>query len=628
MRRCPLFCLLIPLLGMCAHAEPPVRTRAMDTNTFELVEDGQAVDGQHVQGTVPPRRLRLAILPDRTTGRDWGLPYLDTAIDDLARLRPDAVFCVGDLIQGYTRDPEQWDREAAAYLDIVNRLNSTFYPTAGNHDVISGRRDPNDRTFVDRYRRTFGPLHYSVELEGATMVVLFSDESLDDRNVIFSDAQLTWLEDVLEDAAERPGPIVLLMHRPLWRYGKVNWDSRVHPLLVKHGVDAVLAGHFHALHREPDRDGVQYHLLGVCGGSIDQHPLTGQLHHLTMLDLGPDDELSIFHLPVGVTLPDDFVLRADQDRAYKLKKDWKNAEIRGVLEDPVHGPVDASAELILRNPLDRTVRFEIAPATPVDWWSVPGRPFIARTPKDIRNTATTDYESPFMLKAAKDPIELEPGGSRTLPLGFTANTTPHPPRPPQLMITATFRDDKGRDVPVRLHRRVPIDRHASRNDSRTRWPISAWRHSVYEVGEEDSTVRLELNGPEAHLELDLVDNLLCAEPLADPDRIRSRNNPPGDLVRITTRSGVERREFLLEPAIRNGILFEVTDGDTLLRHTEGWRGEESDNGTSRLQIRLPGVKPAALEGLQVDIADNDQTFHTQWRRLAPSGDWLRITSGT
>ena len=89
------------------------------------------------------------------------------------------------------------------------------------------------------------------------------------------DEQLAWLASALERAKERGVAIIALMHRPLWRYRQVEWETRVQPLLERAGVDAVIAGHFHSMQRVPDVGGVQYHILGTCGGMIDQPPLAG-----------------------------------------------------------------------------------------------------------------------------------------------------------------------------------------------------------------------------------------------------------------------------------------------------------------------------------------------------------------
>ena len=625
-----LTCVLLTML-VTLHQDPPTRTKAMDDGLFALDADGAAVDGQVVKGNSPPKKVRIAILPDRSTGKPWGIPYLETAVEDLKRLNPDAVFCVGDLIQGYTSDPKQWDREADEYIEIVSRLKSDFYPTAGNHDVISGRRDPSDRTFIDRYHTRFGPVHYAVEIDEATIIILFSDEMLDDRNVQFSETQRTWLQGILEDAHARGGPIAILMHRPLWRYSQVDWDNRVHPLLVKHGVDLVIAGHFHALHKEPDRDGIEYHLLGVCGGSIDQHPLTGQFHHISMVELGPGDTATVMHMPVGVTLPDNFVSRTDQDRAYSLKRSYNNASISGSLNDPLNGPVDSTVELTLQNPLSIPITAQIEPARSISHWDVPGLPFTAATPADIENDSTTHFDTPFTLDPVED-VSLQPGEKKTIPLTFTALQTEQPPGPPQILITTTFTDEKSRSVPVFLHRRIPITRSVRNDLPETEYPISAWKHSVYEEPEAESILRIDFTGPTANLQLRLEDDQLCgwAEDVSESAQIARRMNPSADLIRILVAGSFSggQKEFLITPTSNDGTILEIDKNGSLDSKSQGaWMTLDEGAGFKILEITLPNLDPREITAIQVEIADNDLTFHTQWRRLAPSGKMLQIIGG-
>ena len=622
-----LTCVLLATM-VSLYQEPPTRTKAMEDGLFELDANGAAINGQIVQGASPPKKVRIAILPDRSTGKPWGIPYLERAVEDLQRLNPDAVFCVGDLIQGYTSDPAQWDREADEYIEIVSRLKSDFYPTAGNHDVISGRRDPSDRTFIDRYHTRFGPVHYAVEIDDATIIILFSDEMLDDRNVQFSDTQRNWLQGILEDAQSRGGPIAILMHRPLWRYSNVDWDNRVHPLLVKHGVDLVIAGHFHSLHKEPDRDGIEYHLLGVCGGAIDQHPLTGQFHHISMIELGPGDTAAVMHMPVGVTLPDNFVSRTDQDRAYSLKRSYRNASVSGSLDDPLNGPTDSTVELTVKNPLSIPISVQIEPARRVSHWDVPGFPFTAATPADIQNDSTTHFDTPFTLHPVEDLI-LEAGEEKIIPLTFTSQHTAQPPGPPQILITTTFTDEKGRAVPVFLHRRIPIARAIRTDLQETEYPISAWKHSVYDEHESESLLRINLNGPTAELHLRLMDDHVCdwADDISETTQIARRMNPTADLIRILvtgTFSELEK-EFLITPASNDGMILEIDKNGSLDSKSQGaWKTLDEGSEFKTLKISLPNLDPSEITGIQMEIADNDLTFHTQWRRLAPSGKMLQI----
>ena len=606
------------------------RNRVLEAGRFELDDAGRARDGQLVDGSADRDRTLLAILPDRTTGDDRGLDRLERAVQDLALLRPDAVFCVGDLVQGYKRDLADYDREVDDFLRIIDPLDADFWPTAGNHDVISGDRDESDERFADRYRARFGPLHYAVRLDHGTVVVLFSDENLDGGDVDISDAQIQWLAGVLA-AADRDEPIVLLMHRPLWRQRGVNWNDRVHPLLVEHGVDAVIAGHFHALHRDADRDGIEYHLLGVCGGGIDQHPLTGQFDHLTLLDLGPGDDVHLRHLPVGVVLPDDFVLRVDQDRAYALKRRADVVSVDGSVADPWRGVVDGEIRIGIRNPIDRPVTFSFTPAGPAEPWLVEGHEFLSRTPVRFENRVLTDLETPFTIDLP-DSITLDPGERRTFEVSVTAPQVDAPALPPQFQVTATFTDDQARRVPLRLPRRIPIDRRdPDVGDGHPRWPVTGWAHSVYETIEPLGflTTSTDADSGEVVIELEIADDRFADDDAPPETTVGARRNPHGDLVVITVGTTGGPRSFLFEPADPDR-LFEFDANGGIV---EGWTaavrridsGEDVPDPMRRTyRIRLPEVRPEVLKGVQVEVADNDRAYHTQWRRLAPRGRMLEF----
>lgn len=612
-------------------AEPPfTRTRALDDGRFAIDESGRGVDGQVVTAPRNPTRSTIAILPDRTTGEDWGLPHLARAVADLNLLRPDAVFCVGDLVQGYTRDVDTWDREVDDYLRIVGGLDADFWPTAGNHDVISGDRDAGDRRFADRYRERFGPLHYAVRLEHGTVVVLFSDESLDGDDVTFSDDQLAWLEGVIADAAD-DRPVVLLMHRPLWRYRGIGWFERVHPMLVEHGVDAVIAGHFHALQRDDDRDGIQYHLLGVCGGAIDQHPLTGQFNHLSLLDLGPGDTVHVRHLPTGVVLADDFVTRADQDRGYRLKSNGRVVRIEGTLPDPRHAPVDTTIEVVVRNPIDRPLLVSVEPASAPTPWLVPGYTFLARTLADIANPATTDLDTPFQISPI-DAIEVAPGETRRVPLTVRSAQTDGPPPPPEIRVTASFVDDHDRRVPIVLPRRIMVDRSDDDlSDGLPAWPIAAWAHSVYEEVEPLGSIRTSAHDGRLVIDLRFHDDRLADDDTDLAGTISGRRNPHGDLVAIEITSDEDVRRFLFEPADGmpgNPRLLVLDDEGELVEIVEDavLRGPSTRSQPPRhgFRIEIPTLDVVSIRGLQVEVADNDRTYHTQWRRIAPRGSKIRV----
>jgi hypothetical protein len=478
-------------------------------------------------------------------------------------------------------------------------------------------------------------LHYAVELEHGTIIVLFSDENLDGGDVDISERQVEWLESVLR-SADQERPIVLLMHRPLWRYEKAQWATRVHPMLVDHGVDAVLAGHFHSLHRDEDQDGVEYHLLGVCGGAIDQHPLTGQFNHLTLLDLGPGDDIHVRHLPSGVVLPDDFILREDQDRAHRLKA-GRTVRVDGRLDDPLNGSTENTVELEVSNPIDVPITVHVDAARSPQPWLVDGHAFVARTETDIANPSTTDLETPFRL-ATVEPLEILPGATAIIPLRFTSERTPTPPPPPEIRVRLEFKDSQDRLVPLRLPRRIPITRtDPTPADGVPSWPVAAWSHSVYEEREPLGSVTTGISGEGSRsrlvIELSIHDDLIADDGLPIDATITSRRNPHGDLVVIELQTENGDRSYLFEPALPDGRDGTPSTGDLISYDGEELTGVHAgaitvrrprDPGLHQFRIEIPELDPRSIRGLQIRVGDNDRTYHTQWRTLVPSRDHLDL----
>ena len=572
---------------------------------FTDAPDGGAREGQVVQSPAPKRDLRIAILPDRTTGRDWGLPYLDAAVEDLNRLKPDAVFCVGDLIQGYTRRPEVWQSQMNAYLKRVKALDMPWYPTAGNHDVIAGTRDPGDRRFAELYRREVGPLWYAVDLDRLTAIIVYSDENLDDRSIQLGDEQFTWLKGQLERAKARGVPSILLMHRPLWRYREVGWDERVHPLLAPAGTVAVIAGHFHSMQRDPDRDGVQYHILGTCGGAIDQHPLTGQLQHISMLDL-KDGAAEVWHQFAGATLPGDFIVAEDQERAFKLKRDEKTVTISGSLPEPGSGGLDdAPLTVAISNPIDQPITASVRLRDGNgEEWIVPGEPAVSRTPRDTHNPAVTDLDTPITIDPVT-PIAIAPRAKATIPLTVDCPALKDPLRAPEAVVALSFTDSKGRTVPVAVRRRLPIARTLMPG---VPMPLEEWEWTPYATDDAPPTIMAERVGESLVLTVRVPDDRVAESFPAAAKRRDRATNPLVDALAIRLHGLGEPASWTWEPS--TGSVLGAPIGPTFerIQSTDGW--------SARCAISPELLK--GVSGINVGVADNDDTFHTQWRWLSPS----------
>ena len=578
-----------------------------------FIREGEAaIDEQVTVAPAPPRVFRIAILPDRTTGRDWGLPYLQAAVHDLNRIAPDAIFTVGDMVQGYTRNPAEWDRQVAEWRAITDGLDAPLYPVAGNHDVLSGSRVPGDSAFGERYLRAFGPLRYMAELHGATVIAMFSDESYGDGGVKLSDGQVGWVKTCLQRAKARGLPILVLMHRPLWRTESVKWFERVHPALVEAGVDAVIAGHFHSMQDDGVRDGVHYGIVGTCGGSIDQHPLAGQLQHLTFVQVHPGGSVVMFHQPVGVTLPFDFVLREDQDRVYALRERPGSVKLEGTLPDPTDpsAPTAGEVTLVVTNPLDRPIEVEARAWTEGEPWLVEGEAFVSRTSVDAFNPYTMDAQTSYRLTPVT-PFQVAPGQTTRVPLAFSWPRAREPVAPPTLVVRERFADSKQRSVPVHLWKRPAIERTVRGDGSR--WPIHAWEPSPYDTLEFDPMVAFTLrpDGTAWTVRVEVPDAVVSKAPDDRREGAKRRRDPAADALRVEWTDESGEHWALVEPFTPATV---ASDGELKPAVRSGVR----TNGSWWAEVDLP-ARAGLPRTVNVGVADNDETYHTQWRWLAPTG---------
>ena len=104
----------------------------------------------HLDLNNDPRNFQFVIVSDRTGGERAGV--FPEGIQKTNLLQPQFVMSVGDLIEGYTEDISQLDREWDEFDGFVKQLEMPFFYLAGNHDYSN---PVMAEVWKQRYGRTY-----------------------------------------------------------------------------------------------------------------------------------------------------------------------------------------------------------------------------------------------------------------------------------------------------------------------------------------------------------------------------------------------------------------------------------------------------------------------------------------
>ena len=198
-----------------------------------------------------PRSLTFAVIGDNGTGK---APQYDVARQMLkshADLPFELVVMVGDNLYGSQQPRDFVDKFEIPYGPLL-RMGIPFYATLGNHD------EPDNRSYP-RFNMN-GQRYYSFA-RGPVRFFVFDTNFMDPP-------QVKWIDAALADAREEWK--IAVFHHPIYsdgdRHGS-NVSLRVvlEPMLVRHGVDVVFAGHEHIYERITEQKGIVHFIVGSSG---------------------------------------------------------------------------------------------------------------------------------------------------------------------------------------------------------------------------------------------------------------------------------------------------------------------------------------------------------------------------
>jgi hypothetical protein len=280
-----------------------------------------------------PGTFRFAILPDRTGGNRPGI--FEAAIDKLNLLQPEFVLSVGDLIDGYTLDPQVIDAQWAEFDALVNRLGMPFHYVPGNHDI-------SNPVMLEAWKQRHGPPWSSFVYQDVLFVILHTE----DRPLGgIGQEQVAWLQQTLAAHANVRWTLVFC-HQPLWRETDQRGFEQVRAAL-KGRKFTVFASHYHT-YLKSSVDGMDAYVLATAGGVSPLRGVEfGEFDHVAWVTMKPDGP-HVANLALEGILPDDLITEQTHPQVRALRDgNWLRV-VPVVLDEPTFQHVTIPLEL--RNP--------------------------------------------------------------------------------------------------------------------------------------------------------------------------------------------------------------------------------------------------------------------------------------
>lgn len=230
--------------------------------------------------------FHFVVVADRTGGERPGV--FPAAMPKVNLLRPAFVVSVGDLIEGYTKNRAELDRQWDEFASFIDTLEAPFFHVAGNHDM-------SNALMAEAWRERFGPSFYHFLYKDTLFLALNSelfgmvgDPGRPVPGPWTQQQQLAYIAEVL---AAHPNPrwTIILIHQPLWDYGenpRGDW-AKVEAMLGERDY-TVFAGHFHRYTKHV-RNNRKHITLASTGGVSSLRGLPyGEFDHVAWVTMTAD----------------------------------------------------------------------------------------------------------------------------------------------------------------------------------------------------------------------------------------------------------------------------------------------------------------------------------------------------
>ena len=292
--------LLGAVLGFSLFGSSCSVSSVTPTNNIEINQDQGPNPWSNLNWNNNTANFQFVVVTDRTGGNRPGV--FEQGMEKVNLLQPEFVMSVGDLIQGYTEDTDELNRQWDEFDGFVDGLKMPFFYVPGNHDITN-------RVMEDLWATRYGRTYYHFVYQDVLFLCLNSEEPIPDSTGIsgtyhtgdfyLSEKQRSYIRETLTNHTDVRWTLVF-WHKPVWLYE--DSDNPVHQKLVpesgwpevenllKDRKHTVFAGHIHRYVHQKRNNSDYITLATTGGGSALKGPIFGQFDHVlwvTMTDDGP-----------------------------------------------------------------------------------------------------------------------------------------------------------------------------------------------------------------------------------------------------------------------------------------------------------------------------------------------------
>ena len=134
---------------------------------IEVFTDGAKTPWTNIQVNDRPGEFRFAVVSDRTGGMRAGI--FAEAVTKINLLQPEFVMSVGDLIDGYSEDPDLIKRQWTEFEEIISRFEMPFFRVPGNHDI-------SNAYLVQEWVKRFGQTYYHFRYNDVLFICINTED--------------------------------------------------------------------------------------------------------------------------------------------------------------------------------------------------------------------------------------------------------------------------------------------------------------------------------------------------------------------------------------------------------------------------------------------------------------------